>query len=443
VTIDEGLIRAVGVRGLSAGMINYMIGAGIFVLPAVVAARVGGAALVIYVICAIAMGMIVLCFADAGSRVSLSGGTYAYAEVAFGPFIGFVVATSLWFGSAVLASAAVANIFVDTLPQISPRLSGPVVRNGTLILIYVGLAAINIRGVKIGSGVVQTVTVAKLTPLMILVGVGLFAINAENLAWSGMPPAGEVARTTVILMFAFLGIESALTPSGEVREPARTVPLAIFAALVLVTLLYMGIQIVAQGVLGPELATNTKAPLAETAKRVLGSGGQMLVILGTAISTFGYVAGDMLAAPRGIYALGRDRLLPAAIGSVHPRYRTPHVAILIHAALCLALALSGTFEKLVVLSTLAALIVYLICCLAAIQLQRRDIRDGGAVPFKLPGGPVIPLIASAIVVWLMTASTRQEVLAMGGMLVAEAILFLLMRGRRAPASRTPLGAATD
>jgi amino acid transporter len=140
----------------------------------------------------------------------------------------------------------------------------------------------------------------------------------------------------------------------------------------------------------------------------------------------------MLAAPRGIYALGRDRLLPAAIGSVHSRYRTPHVAILIHAALCLALALTGTFEKLVVLSTLAALIVYLICCLATIQLQRRDIRDGGAVPFKLPGGPMIPLIAAAIVVWLMTASTKDEVLAMGVMLVAEIGLFLLMRARRAP-----------
>jgi APA family basic amino acid/polyamine antiporter len=438
---DEGLIRAVGVRGLTAGMINYMIGAGIFVLPAVVAARVGGAAPAIYIVCAIAMAMIVLCFADAGSRVSISGGTYAYAEVAFGPFIGFVVATSLWFGSAVLASAAVANIFVDTLPQISPRLSGPVIRNGTLVLIYVALAAINIRGIKIGSGVVQTVTVAKLTPLLILVGVGLFAINAENLAWPGMPPADEVARTTVLLMFAFLGIESALTPSGEVRNPSRTVPLAIFAALVLVTLLYMGIQIVAQGVLGPELATNTKAPLGETARRVLGSGGQTLVILGTAISTFGYVAGDMLAAPRGIYALGRDRLLPAAIGSVHPRYRTPHVAILIHAALCLALAVSGTFEKLIVLSTLAALIVYLICCLATIQLQRRDIRDGVGVPFRLPGGPVIPLVASAIVVWLMTASTRQEVLAMGGMLVAETVVFLLMRGRRGSDSPTPSGGA--
>jgi amino acid transporter len=271
---------------------------------------------------------------------------------------------------------------------------------------------------------------------LILIGVGLFAINARNLAWPGMPPAGEVARASIVLTFAFIGIESALTPSGEVREPARTVPRAIFAALVLVTIIYMGLQIVAQGVLGAELATNTQAPLAEVAKRVLGRGGQMLVILGTAISTFGYVAGDMLAAPRGIYALGRDRLLPAAIGSVHPLYRTPHVAILIHAVLCLSLALSGSFEKLAVLTVISTLIVYLICCLAAIQLRRRDIRDEGAIPFRLPGGPVIPVIASAIVVWLMTASTRQEVLAMGGMLVVETVLFLIMRLRRPPGPAT-------
>jgi amino acid transporter len=426
---DEGLIRAVGVRGLTAGMINYTVGAGIFVLPAVVAARVGGAAPAVYVICAIAMAFIVMCFAAAGSRVSLSGGTYAYAEIAFGPFVGFVVAVSLWFGSAVLASAAIANVFVDTLAQISPGLGHPVIRIGTLVVMYAVLAVINIRGVKVGSGVVQTVTAAKLMPLLILIGFGLFAINLGNLSWPGLPPAGELARTSVILMFAFLGIESALTPSGEVRDPARTVPRAIFATLVLVTLLYMGLQIVAQGVLGPELATNTKAPLAETARRVLGSGGQMLVILGTAVSTFGYVAGDMLAAPRGIYALGRDGLLPRVIGALHPRYRTPHVAILIHALLCLAFAVTGSFEKLAVLSVIPILLVYLICCLATIQLQRRDVRVEGAAPFRMPGGPVIPLIASAIVVWLMTASTRAEVLAMGAMLVAQTILFLLMRAR--------------
>ncbi len=434
-TTDEGLIRAVGVRGLTAGIINYTIGAGIFVLPAVVAARVGGAALLVYLICAVAMGLIVFCFADAGSRVSLSGGTYAYAQVAFGPFIGFVVATSLWFGSTVLASAAIANIFVDTLAQISPRLGDPVVRNGTLVLMYAVLAAVNIRGVRLGSGMVQAVTAAKLTPLLILVGVGLFAINGANLEWPGMPPAGEIARTSVILIFAFLGIESALTPSGEVRDPARTVPRALFAGLTAVTLIYMGLQIVAQGVLGAELATSTRAPLAETARRVIGSGGQTLVILGTAISTFGYVAGDMLAAPRGIYALGRDRLLPKAIGSVHSRYRTPHVAILLHAALCLGFALTGSFEKLAVLAVIATLIVYLICCLAAIQLRRLDIRDQGAVPFRIPGGPVIPILASAMVVWLMTASTRQEVLAMGAMLVAEAVVFIAMRANRNRVSR--------
>ena len=218
------------------------------------------------------------------------------------------------------------------------------------------------------------------------------------------------------------------------RRPHRRVlvPRALIAALVIVTVLYMGIQIVAQGVLGAELATNTEAPLAEAAKRVLGSGGQMLVLLGAAISTLGYVAGDMLAAPRGIYALGRDRLLPAVIGSVHPRYRTPHVAIVIHAVLCLGFALSGSFEMLAVLSVIATLIVYLICCLAAVQLRRRDIRVEGAVPFRLPGGPVIPILASAIVVWLMTASTRQEVLAMGAMLFAETLLYFWMRAVAGP-----------
>ena len=427
---DEGLIRAVGVRGLTAGMINYMIGAGIFVLPAVVAGRVGAAAPLIYVICGIVMALIVMCFADAGSRVSMSGGTYAYAEVAFGPYIGFVVATSLWFGSMVLASAAVSNVFVDTLARLIPAFGAPAWRAATLVAVYAAFAAVNIRGVKIGSGVVQTVTAAKLTPLLILIGVGLLFIQPANLAWPGLPSSGEIARTSVILLFAFMGIESALTPSGEVRDPARTVPRAIFITLLVVTLIYLAIQIVAQGILGSELAANATSPLAATARRILGSTGEILVLIATAVSTLGYVAGDMLAAPRSVYALGRDRLLPAVFGSVHSRHRTPHVAILLHAALCLAFAVSGSFTALIVLATLAALIVYFICCLATIRLQRMDVRADGAIPFRVPGGPVIPVIAAIIVVWLMTSSTRQEFIAMAAMLLVETLLYLLMRSRR-------------
>ena len=426
---DEGLIRAVGVRGLTAGIINYTVGAGIFVVPALVAARVGAAAPVMYVICAVAMGLIVLCFADAGSRVSLSGGTYAYAEVAFGQYVGFMVAIGLWM-SMVLASASVANVFIDTVGQLVPALQGPLVRNTIIVIIYASLALINIRGVKIGSGMVQTVTAGKLIPILILLLFGVFALNPANLAWPGMPGAGDTARTAVVLIFAFMGVESALTPSGEVKDPARTVPRAIFIALGITTLLYIAIQVVTQGILGAELATNTKAPLAEAAKRVLGRGGELLVLLGAAISTLGYVVGDMLAAPRMPYALGRDGLLPRALSRVHERYRTPHVAIIAHAIICAVFATTTTFAGLVVLVSLLTLLVYLVCCLATIQLQRLDIRADGARPFNLPGGPVIPIAASAIIVWLISSSTTREFLSLGAMVLVSTIVFLIMRGRR-------------
>ena len=162
---EEGLIRAVGFRGLTAGIINYTIGAGIFVLPALVAAKVGAAAPIVYVICAVAMGLIVLCFADAGSRVSLSGGTYGYAEFAFGQYVGFMVAVGLWM-SMILASASVANVFIDSLAQMLPVVGTPVARTAILVLLYAALAWINIRGVKFGSGIVQTVTAGKLVPIL-------------------------------------------------------------------------------------------------------------------------------------------------------------------------------------------------------------------------------------------------------------------------------------
>jgi basic amino acid/polyamine antiporter, APA family len=427
---DEGLIRAVGVRGLTAAIINYTIGAGIFVLPAVVAGKVGSAAPLIYVVCAVAMGLIVMCFAEAGSRVPLSGGTYAYAETAFGPYVGFMIAMLLWLGANVLASAAVANVSVDTLGQIFPVFSRPAVRTGFLIAMYAFFAYINIRGVKAGSRAVQTVTVGKLLPILLLIAVGLFAAKASNLSWPGVPPAADVSRTALILIFAFMGFESALTPSGEVKDPVRTVPRSIFIGLVSVTILYILIQIVSQGVLGPELATNEKAPLAETAKRVMGSGGRILVLVGAAISTFGFVGGDVLCSPRAVYALGRDGLLPSVFGRVHEQFRTPHVAIITHAALCAVLAVTGSFNALVVLSVLSALVVYLICCLATIQLQRKNVRVEGSIPYKVPGGRVVPILASAIVIWLMTSSTRQEFVAMAIAIAVLTLIYFLMRARR-------------
>jgi basic amino acid/polyamine antiporter, APA family len=430
---DEGLIRAVGVRGLTAGIVNYTIGAGIFVVPALVAARVGAAAPVVYLICAVAMGLIVLCFADAGSRVSLSGGTYAYAEVAFGQYVGFMVAVGLWM-SMLLASASVANVAIDSLGQLVPALQIPIARKLIIVFLYGALTVINIRGVKIGSGVVQTVTAGKLVPILILLVFGVFAVHRSNLAWPGMPGVSGTARTTVILIFAFMGVESALTPSGEVRDPARTVPRAIFLALGITTLLYIALQVVTQGILGAELATNTQAPLAAAAKRVLGRGGELLVLIGATISTLGYVTGDMLAAPRMPYALARDGLLPGILKKIHVRYRTPYVAIVTHGAICAFLAATTTFAALVVLVSLLTLLVYFVCCLATIQLQRRDVRAEGARPFKLPGGPLIPIAALAIISWLISSSTRTEFISLAAMLAVATVVFFVMRALRPAAA---------
>lgn len=431
---DEGLVRAVGVGGLTSGIINYTIGAGIFVLPAVVAARIGGAAVVAYVVCAVAMGLIVLCFAQAGSRVSLSGGAYAYAGTVFGPYIGFLVAMMLWVGANVLSSASVANIFVGALGQLIPGASEPVARGVILVALYAALAFVNMRGVKIGMRVVEGFAVAKLTPLIILVVVGAFAVQSANFTWPGMPSFGEISRTSAMLIFAFLGVESALTPSGEVKDPASTVPKAVFLALAIVTLLYLAIQTVAQGILGAGLATNTAAPLAAAARYSMGRGGELLVIAGTAISTFGYVAGDMLAAPRGLYALARDGLLPSPIAAIHPVRRTPNVAIVIHAIACCAFAITGSFESLLVLATLATLLVYLACCVAAFELRRRNIQTGEGIPFRIPGGAAVPILASAVVVWLISSATRAEFIALGWMLVVSTVVFFAMKLVRRPVS---------
>jgi amino acid transporter len=280
---------------------------------------------------------------------------------------------------------------------------------------------------------VQTVTAGKLVPILVLIVFGAFAINGANLTWPGMPSASETARTTVLLIFAFMGVESALTPSGEVRNPARTVPQSLFAALAITTVLYIALQLVTQGILGVELATSTQAPLAAAAKRVLGRAGELLVLVGAVISTFGYVAGDMLAGPRMPYSLGRDALLPRFLGIVHEKHRTPYLAIGVHAVLCALVAITGTFASLAVIVVLLTLLVYLACCLATIELQRRDVRADGAVPFSVPGGPVIPILASAIIIWLMTSSTRQEFLAVAAMLAVFTLVFFVMRLQRAPA----------
>jgi amino acid transporter len=425
---EPGLRREIGVRRLVASIINSTIGAGIFVLPAVVAADLGPAAPLAYVVCGAMMALIVLCFASAGSRVSLTGGLYAYVEAAFGPFVG-LLAGVLYSLSASMAVAGVASAFVDSLAGIWSAAGNPAIRVAVLAVLFTGLAAVNVRGVRPGVRLVEAMTLAKLIPLGVLIGAGVWFVRPEHLAVSVLPPASAVGRTAIVLIFAFVGVEIALVPSGETSHPARTVPRALFTALAVTTTIYLAIQAVAQGILGPALADHASAPLAEAMARVVGPGGRLFVLAGAMVSMFGYVAGDMLGSPRALFALARDRMLPSALARVHPRFHTPHVAIVAYATFVGAVAVSSRFTELAIVANVAILTLYLLCVLASYELRRRDVRSDGT-PFVLPGGIAIPLVAAAAIVWLLSQATIRELAVEAGVLICTTLAYVVRRGGR-------------
>ena len=423
---DAGLVRAIGVRDLTASIINVTIGAGIFVLPAVAASGLGPAAPIAYLVCAALMALIVCCFAAAGSRVSLTGGLYAYVGVAFGPFFGFL-AGILYSLMAAFAVASVASAFAGSVGALWSPAATPVVRAILLLVLFAVLASINVRGVTFGARVIDVSAVAKLLPLLIFIAAGVWWVNRDFLRWTELPAISAVGKTAIVLIYAFVGAEVALVPSGEVRDPARTVPRALFTALALTTTIYLLVQGVAQGLLGPSMASFASAPLAEAASRVLGRGGRLLVLGGAVVSMFGYVSGDMLGSPRALYAFGRDGVLPEVLARVHPRFHTPYVAIIVYACLVAALAVSSSFTQLAILANVAALTLYLTCVAASYELQRRDVRIDGT-PFAVPGGPIIPLLAAIVIVWLLSNATRRE-FSVEGLVLAVAALFYFIRKR--------------
>ena len=408
---EAGLVRALGVWGLAASVINITIGGGIFRAPGTVevTGRLGTAAPIAYIVCAIAMGLVVLCFAEAGSRVASTGGPYAYVERAFGPFAGFAVGWMLWL-TGTIATAAVATIFADSTQRMIPALGSGAARAGLIMVMFAVVAAVNVRGVQFGARLNMASTVIKLVPLGLLIVLGLLALKPANLVVTDIPAMSDVKRASVFLVFIFAGIESAMVPSGEVRNPGRTVPRAVFIALVVVSVVYLLVQVAAQGVLGEKLAGNP-SPLGDLATAVMGPGGGVMLGVAIILSTFGYLCGMVLAIPRALFAFGRDGILPKALASVHPRFHTPWIAIIVQAGLSLVLALSSGFEPLVILANVSVLVVYLGCAAAAWQLRRAGIRDADA-PIAgagtIPGSAIAAPLAAIVIVVLLTSVTARE-----------------------------------
>ena len=442
-TESGALRRTLGPVTLALIFTNGIIGAGIFALPGLVAAALGSAAAVGYAICAALVVLIFLCFAEVGSRVHDSGGAYAYVERAFGPFAGFIAANLMWFGVGACVDAALADVLVSTLATAAPVLAQPLPRALALIALFAFMAGVNITGVKTGARLVVALTVLKLLPLLLLLVVGIPHIAWSLVIPSSMPSASTLGRGVLLLMFAFIGGESSLSASGELRNPSRTVPLGLLMGVATVVSIYFGLQLVAEGVLGADLPAQTTTPLAAVAEQLMGPWGRSLLLGAVTLSIFALVNGDLLVSPRCLYAAAKDGLLPAPLAKVHPRFQTPYMAILVFAAIACALAVLGAFKPLAILGTASVLLVDVFVCLAVLRLRQRGVQTADA-PFVIPGGPLVPILGAAVCVWVLTNLSREELLGLSALVFFSGGLYLrVMRARQMTARRTAARTSTS
>ena len=425
---DHGLLRAMGVFTFAAAITNEVVGSGIYRLPAVMATAAGTVAPYAYLACLVAMAAIVLCFAEAGSRVPTSGGPYGYVEAAFGPMPGFAAGLLVWFSS-VLACGGISVALADTVGSAFPAMAAPAAHFAIIVAVLGLMTFINIIGVDIAAKIFGLATMIKLLPLLLflIVGGGALLMGQGTATPITTPPTESFGAAAILAVFALTGMETPLAASGEVRDPARTVPRALLLSMISIGILYVLIQIIADQLLGAGLI-GSKAPLADAlgtidprwrAPLLAGAFGSMLIWLGS----------DILGAPRVLFAFGRDGLLPSALGKVHPRYRTPYIAILTHFVLALGLALTGTFEKLAILSTLAIAPLYMLVCASAVKLRR----DGVAIlgrPLVVAGLPVIGLFGIASMVLMICLAKKGEIVALVGLLIGILVFYSAMRALR-------------
>ena len=416
---DTGLIRAVGTWALAANIISMIVGAGIFAVPAALAACVGPYAPLAFVACGFGVGAVTICFAEGGSRVPTSGGVYGVVESAFGPLAGYICGTLLWVCS-VLACGAVAAGLADVVASLFPQfLIGPV-RAAVIVGVIGGIALVNIGGVVSGARLVSATTTLKLVPLAIFIAAGATAVHSSNFARVVQPDAHGLGRALILAVFALIGMEGSLCASGEVAQPNRTIPRALAIAVLSTTVLYVAIQVIAQGILGSSLATS-KAPLADAMAHIHPA-LRALMLAGTALSMFGWLGSDILGSPRQLFAFARDGLLPRVLGRLHSRSHAPYIAILCYATLAIVLALTGTFTELVVLATLAIAAPYIGGCAASWVLARQGVAlSGTPLNFRFLGVATVVGIASMLA--LIALGSRQEIFGLAMLISLSTVVY--------------------
>lgn len=445
------LVRTVGFWGLVAFCINAVVGSGVFLLPSETYALLGPFSLWAPILFALPVFVLVLCFASAAAHFSAPGGPYLYAGTAFGDFVGFETGWMNWLAR-LTSLAALANGFVVTVARVWPAAGEGAGRSLLVVGSLLGLAAIHGAGVRYGAATIYAFTVGKLFPLLLFVGVALALFPSNPVPASLALPAGDVAwgEAALFMLFAYAGFENLGTPAGEYKDPRRHLPWALLAGIGAIAAIYALAQLAAMAAL-PDLGA-TDTPIADAAGALLGPWGALLVTIGAAVSILGTNSGTMLEGSRMLFALSVGRRPFRLISRVHPRFRTPLVAIAIHAGLAVPLALAGSFAQLALLSAVARMTTYLVTCAAVPRLAKRRRAEGQAGEsgetgagggFRVPAWVAWLGVAISLTLFA-TLGTRHLVAALVALAVGG-LLYLLDRAMPEPAGEATLaeGARRD
>lgn len=404
----QGLVRTIGRWSLVALIINTMIGASIFGLPALIAARLGSRSPLGFLAAFAGIAVIAACMTEVASQFREAGGPYLYARAAFGRFLAIQNGWLTWL-SRIAAVSAVANLFITYLSEFFPGVKTPLVRAAILTILIGFLAAVNYRGVTGGNWISNFFTVTKVTLLGFFIVAGFVALLLRP-EIRVTPPAVPASAANwfealLLMIYSYGGFEAALIASGETRDARRDIPFALLTAIAATTLLYIAVQYLVIHTIPNAGASG--APVVDSARRFLSPLGVQIVAAGTLVSAYGYLSANMLHTPRITFAMGERGDFPAFFGKIHTRFRTPHLSIVIFAAVLLLFSIAGNFKWNAMLSSVARLFVYGSVA-AALPVLRK--KQPEAERFRLPFGNMFAALALLFTGVLVTRMQRGELI---------------------------------
>lgn len=412
------LLRKIGRWDMIALMLNATIGGGIYGLASQGFAKSGSWSLFAMLICAVVITLIILCFAEVGSRFKETGGPLVYAHEAFGPFAGFMTGW-LTLILRIIGIAAISNICVSYLGFFFPFAQSAAGRNILVVLLILGLCFVNYLGIKQTVLVNNIFTVGKIGTLVFFVAAGIFFIKKENFNFRGPVSFEDFSASVLLMVYAFSGFSGAVTTAGEMKNPQKDIPFSLLTVQIFKVVLYLLIQVVCIGTL-PTLAQTDK-PLTDAASNFLPGWGGTVITIGALISFTGTLNGGVLVSSRTCYGMAEKKVLPSFLGKVHNQYRTPYISLLFVCAILLILTLTNSLFFLLTVNALGTLAIYIISCASLIKLRKKTNIPGAT--FILPSGNIIALLGILLCLLVMMGSTLLQVLYILGILGAGAIVY--------------------